>query len=360
MIWGCACPRSISSAHHSPMRASAALSAGRGHDSVFILRYPQGKEAVTGIAGNPGIFAMWARPTPRSWKIAAWCWKSISTSSALLPGRLLFSAGSRGAWLPFSTGPALSPKIWICRPGRSPAPMPAGGFSPGEPVSGPPALSGGLYGLALPQPCWWWPSTLPHSLSFPPLWTGGSPMSCAGWPSLSFHGHRLLFAVSPGSPPAGRRPLSHFYKKNLAIYGLATLLYLPIQWYAGRQLPHSLLAWVRVLFFDSTYYHLWYFPAVFLGVWIAWQLQRRLPFSRALLAASLLYLAGLLGDSYSALLPRLPLLDTLYQAWLPAVFLYEERLVLRPPLFCCWAPACTPIRCPAWHGPALSASASPC
>ena len=165
-------------------------------------------------------------------------------------------------------------------------------------MSGPPALSGGLdwfrFAAALLVVAI---HTSPFSSLSPAVDRWFTHVLCRVAVPFFFMVTGYFLLSPPGSPPAGRRPLSHFYKKNLAIYGLATLLYLPIQWYAGRQLPHSLLAWVRVLFFDSTYYHLWYFPAVFLGVWIAWQLQRRLPFSRALLAASLLYLAGLLGDS---------------------------------------------------------------
>lgn len=200
-------------------------------------------------------------------------------------------------------------------------------------MSGPPALSGGLdrfrFAAALLVVAI---HTSPFSSLSPAVDRWFTHVLCRVAVPFFFMVTGYFLLSPPGSSPAGRRPLSHFYKKNLAIYGLATLLYLPIQWYAGRQLPHSLLAWVRVLFFDGTYYHLWYFPAVFLGAWIAWQLQQRLPFSRALLAASLLYLAGLLGDSYSALLPRLPLLDTLYQAGFQ-LFSYTRNGLFFAPLF---------------------------
>ena len=55
-IWGCACPRSISSAHHSPIEGVCRAFRRQGARFGFILRYPQGKEAVTGIAWEPWHF----------------------------------------------------------------------------------------------------------------------------------------------------------------------------------------------------------------------------------------------------------------------------------------------------------------
>ena len=44
------------------------------------------------------------------------------------------------------------------------------------------------------------------------------------------------------------------------------LLYLPLNWYNGGFSP---LEWLKKLLIDGTLYHLWYFPAVLLGVVIA-------------------------------------------------------------------------------------------
>ena len=65
------------------------------------------------------------------------------------------------------------------------------------------------------------------------------------------------------------------------------------------------------LLIDGTLYHLWYFPAVLLGVVIARGLAR-LGLPAALAAALLLYLIGLGGDSYYGLTAQLPALDALY------------------------------------------------
>lgn len=84
-----------------------------------------------------------------------------------------------------------------------------------------------------------------------------------------------------------------FLKKTLVLYGGAVLLYLPLNWYQGGC---SLWEWFRRLLVGGTLYHLWYFPALVLGVLLAKGLLRlKLPL--ALFAAALLYLKGLLIEN---------------------------------------------------------------
>ena len=93
-----------------------------------------------------------------------------------------------------------------------------------------------------------------------------------------------------------------FLKKALLVYGAAVLLYLPLVLYNGGYTP---LGWVRELLADGTFYHLWYFPAVILGVVIARGLAR-LGMPAALGIAGALYLVGLGGDSWYGLALRSP------------------------------------------------------
>ena len=88
-----------------------------------------------------------------------------------------------------------------------------------------------------------------------------------------------------------------FLKKTCLLYGAAVLLYLPLNWYNGGYGPAE---WVKKLLLDGTFYHLWYFPGVILGVLVARGLLRLGP-RTALTAAGLLYLVGLGGDSYYGL-----------------------------------------------------------
>ena len=75
-----------------------------------------------------------------------------------------------------------------------------------------------------------------------------------------------------------------FLKRTCLLYGAAVLLYLPLNWYNGGYGPAE---WVKKLLLDGTFYHLWYFPGVILGVLVARGLLRLGP-RTALAAAGLL------------------------------------------------------------------------
>lgn len=98
--------------------------------------------------------------------------------------------------------------------------------------------------------------------------------------------------------PVGRH---RFWKRTGLFYLCAVALYLPLNWYAGQLTPDL----ARRFFTDGTFYHLWYFPAVLLGVPVAFGLLR-LGRPAALTAAAVLYLIGLGGDSYYGLATQLP------------------------------------------------------
>lgn len=118
-----------------------------------------------------------------------------------------------------------------------------------------------------------------------------------------------------------------FWKKTALLYGSYVLLYLPLNIYAG-QLDGDFF---RRLFTDGTFYHLWYFPGLLLGVPIAWALSR-LGLRAALPLAGLLYLIGLGGDSYYGLISKIPALKTGYDV-IFQVFSYTRNGLFYVPLF---------------------------
>lgn len=96
-----------------------------------------------------------------------------------------------------------------------------------------------------------------------------------------------------------------FLRRTALLYAACIVIYLPLNIYNGE------LPGLRELLLDGTLYHLWYFPAVLLGVAIALPLSRsRCGFPIALA----LYLAGLLGDSYFGLVRGVPVLSDIYEA----------------------------------------------
>ena len=55
---------------------------------------------------------------------------------------------------------------------------------------------------------------------------------------------------------------------------------------------------IKDIFFDGTFYHLWYLPASAIGAELAWFLVKKFDYKNAFTASFVLYLIGLFGDSY--------------------------------------------------------------
>lgn len=93
-----------------------------------------------------------------------------------------------------------------------------------------------------------------------------------------------------------RKRINTWLKKNIQLYCAATLIYLPVKLYA-LQGTWSLKGILKAVLFNGTYYHLWYFPAVILGVILHEQLRKLKPsYSFALCLFAYLFALG--GDSY--------------------------------------------------------------
>lgn len=126
----------------------------------------------------------------------------------------------------------------------------------------------------------------------------------------------------------GWKHTGRFLRKTAGIYLAAVVLYLPLNLHSGGFAP---LEWARRLLLEGTLYHLWYFPALLLGVPAARGLSRLGP-RAALTAAAGLYLMGLGGDSYYGLACRLPALRGFYGAVF-ALFGYARNGLFYVPLF---------------------------
>lgn len=108
--------------------------------------------------------------------------------------------------------------------------------------------------------------------------------------------------------------LIKFIKKTSLIYGVAILIYIPVNIYNGYFKMDNLLPnIIKDIVFDGTLYHLWYLPAVMTGAVIAWYLVKRFDYSKALIITSVLYLTGLFGDSYYGISEKIPVLKYFYK-----------------------------------------------
>ena len=109
------------------------------------------------------------------------------------------------------------------------------------------------------------------------------------------------------------RPLCHFLKKTTLLYGVAIIIYLPINFYAGHFQEMSIADFLRVFLFDGTFYHLWYLPASIIGVLIIYSIGYKLPLRFLVIVCFTLYLIGLFGDSYYGFIDNSPV-EILYNA----------------------------------------------
>lgn len=108
--------------------------------------------------------------------------------------------------------------------------------------------------------------------------------------------------------------LSSFIRKTAVIYMAAIAVYLPINLYNGYFKADNLSAkLLKDIVFDGTFYHLWYLPASMLGASLAWYLVTKKGYKTALTAGTILYVIGLLGDSYYGIIAELPAFHGFYE-----------------------------------------------
>ena len=128
-------------------------------------------------------------------------------------------------------------------------------------------------------------------------------------------------------------PLRSFLKKTLFLYGCATLLYLPVNLYAGNFDVSPLIPQlVKDLLFDGTFYHLWYLPAVTLGAVLVALMLGKWKRSTVFVITLLLYIIGLFGDSYYGISEQIPWLKAGYDA-IFQISDYTRNGVFFAPLF---------------------------
>ena len=101
--------------------------------------------------------------------------------------------------------------------------------------------------------------------------------------------------------------LKHYLFKVLKLYCIWTVVYLPFIIYdkfidSDGSFLYGLFTMVRDFFFVGSYAHLWYLPATVVGVVVVWFFRRYLGNGKTAVLLFLLFLAGLLTQSYFGLL----------------------------------------------------------
>lgn len=99
----------------------------------------------------------------------------------------------------------------------------------------------------------------------------------------------------------------------LTWYGIAIIIYIPLMIYNQYFLSQHLFNQIiKDLLIDGTFYHLWYFPAIIIGLLIVLLLKKIFPLSISMTIVIALYVMGLCGDSYYGIINELPLLHNMF------------------------------------------------
>ena len=124
-----------------------------------------------------------------------------------------------------------------------------------------------------------------------------------------------------------------FLIKTGRLYAVSMLLYLPLNLYAGHFSGRDVLyKMAKAVLADGTFYHLWYFPALMLGGCFTALLIKHLSPRAVSAAAGILYLTGLLGDSYYGIAAQIPAVKSFYDV-LFLFFSYTRNGLFFAPLY---------------------------
>lgn len=106
-----------------------------------------------------------------------------------------------------------------------------------------------------------------------------------------------------------------FLKKIGLLYIVSILLFLPLNIYAGHyQGENWLMAVIKDILLNGTFYHLWYLPGLITGSLLVIFFVRRIGLHRTFLVSIFLYFIGLFGDSYYGAVKPFPLLVEVYDS----------------------------------------------
>ena len=108
------------------------------------------------------------------------------------------------------------------------------------------------------------------------------------------------------------RMVNRYVYRIAILYFLAILIYVPVNLYAGYFDEFSWPGFAKDILFDGTLYHLWYFPALIMGIYLVFYLYNKVPLPFLFTITGLLYIIGLLGDSYFGLTLMSPRLHSIY------------------------------------------------
>lgn len=135
--------------------------------------------------------------------------------------------------------------------------------------------------------------------------------------------------------PANKAHLAHYLRRLGTLYGVWTILYLPytfLLWRSNGFQMTFLYRWIFDCFFNGSYYHLWFLPALMLGTLFVYVLYTNMRMSRGLLITFVLYVIGMAMNVYGDMLAALPFVQTIYQGYM-SIFTTARNGIFFAPVF---------------------------
>ena len=126
--------------------------------------------------------------------------------------------------------------------------------------------------------------------------------------------------------------LKNYTKKILKLYIISIGLYIPLNIYMGYFNNNNLLIFVKDVFLNGTFYHLWYFPALLLGIWIDYFLIKIKNHKIIFFIVLILFFIGLFGDSYYNFISDISFFKKIYMH-IFTIFDYTRNGLFYAPIF---------------------------
>lgn len=117
------------------------------------------------------------------------------------------------------------------------------------------------------------------------------------------------FVLSYGD--GSNKKIISFLKHIIFLYLFSIILYLPLTLHNGIG-SITLINIIKVFIFDGTMYHLWYFPALIIGLIITYNLLNLLGAKITTIICFLLYIIGVFGDNYYGLIKEITIIKDVY------------------------------------------------
>lgn len=129
-----------------------------------------------------------------------------------------------------------------------------------------------------------------------------------------------------------RKELIKYTIKIVKLYIICILLYLPVNIYSGKLNEISIIGILKEILINGTFYHLWYFPALILGIWITYLIIKNIKNNNSIYIVLGLFIIGLFGDSYYGISEKFEFIKNIYSV-IFSIFDYTRNGLFFVPIF---------------------------